>query len=137
MAVTPTDAALYNARRRHRLFRMVSAFRDTGLVASPHDFGSVAADASSSSGLTLPQTAEFAVALDAAWTAGEISLEDNAGQAVAGRGGAAGEIVRIAGRFPRGRILQVARALGAPAGAFSLYLVGQDRPVLVGSATFT
>lgn len=136
MAVSALDAALYNARRRHRRFRVLSAFRDAGLVDTPHSFGNVADAGASSSGLTIPQTAQFAVALDAAWTAGQISLEDNAGQAVFGPGGAADQIVKISGTFARGRILQIARD-GAPAGALSLYLVDQDRRILVGSATFT
>lgn len=124
--------------RRDRLARELDkAF--AVLIATPHDFGTIAADATSVADMTMPAGARLALALDAATDPQDITINVTGG----GHPGFTTPAL-LADEVHRGdwaeenRVVSVTREAGCPAGAFTLYQVdAQGIHRTIGTATFS
>ena len=128
------------ARERRRTKQNQKDFDIAGLVATPFDFGNVAAGGSSANVLTLPAAAELALEINAATAAGDLGVLDvtDSIDYVSAEAGVTGGRVNIRHLFREPHQVRITRAIGAPAGAVVVYFRGpKSQLIQVGAATFT
>lgn len=128
------------ARERRRTKQNQKDFDIAGHVATPFDFGAVAAGGSSANILTLPAAAELALEINAATTAGDLGVLDvtDSVDYVSAEAGVSGGRVNIRHLFREPHQIRITRAIGAPAGAVVVYFRGpKSQLIQVGAATFT
>ena len=128
------------ARERRRAKQNQKDFDVAGHVATPFDFGAVAAGGSSANVLTLPADAELALEINAAIAAGGMGVLDVTDSIpyVSAEAGISGGRVNIRHLFREPHQVRITRAIGAPAGAVVVYFRGpKSQLIQVGAATFT
>ncbi len=128
------------ARERRRTKQNQKDFDIAGHVATPFDFGAVAAGGSSANVLTLPADIEIALELDDDTVAGDMGVLDVTAAVtfVSAEAGKLGGRVNIRHLFREPHQVRITRAIGAPAGAVIVYFRGpKSQLIQVGSATFT
>lgn len=134
-----TFSAQIRARlRRDRLKRELDkAF--AALIADPHDFGTIAADATSAMNLTMPAGARLALALDVAIDAEDIAINVTGGGHPSFTHPALdGDEIHRGDWAEENRVVSVTREAGCPAGDFTLYQVdAQSIYRIIGTATFS
>lgn len=131
------------ARERRRIKQDQKDFDIAGLVGpggTPFDFGAVAAGGSSANVLTLPASAELALAINAATTAGDLGILDvtTGIDYVSAEDGISAGRINIRHLFREAHQIRITRAVGAPAGVVNVAFRGpKSQAVLIGTATFT
>ena len=108
------------------------------LVATPHDFGTLAADSTSVTNLAMPAGARLAIAVDVVLDAEDVTIT------IAGASLGFTHPALLADQIYRGvwaektMVVSVTREIGCPAGAFTLYQVdAQGLHRAIGTATFS
>ncbi len=109
-----------------------------GLVASPHDFGTLAADNTSITNLSMPAGSRLAIAVDTALDPSDVTITiAGAALGFTNPSLAADQIHRGVWAEER-MVVSVTREVGCPAGEFTLYQVdAQGLHRAIGTATFS
>ena len=135
----PRDLPVHvRARLRHdRKERELDKAFDT-LVTTPHDFGTLSADSTSITNLSMPAGSRLAIAVDTALDPSDVTIN------IAGASLGFTNPALAADQIHRGvwaeenMVVSVTRELGCPAGAFTLYQVdAQGLHRTIGTATFS
>lgn len=125
----------YYRRRKRRAVADEKAF--AALDATPHDFGNVAENATSSTNLTLPANVRLAAAVNAILSQSDVIVNIGPNKSPECPAAAADEIFQL-GFGEKNGVVSVFRATGAPSGTFTLYRVDTfGRATAIGTATFT
>jgi hypothetical protein len=107
------------------------------LVATPHDFGNLAADATTVTNLSMPTNARLALSHSVAVSLGDITVNIG-GRKNFGHPDLDADIVQRGQVAEEGMVISITRGAAAIAGTFTLYFVDPyGVAVAIGTATFT
>jgi len=128
---TPYLVAIARRKRAEEWSRLAA------LIATPHDFGNIAAGASSAGSLTVPASVKLEAAVDAGLSVSDVTINSGSRTHDNPATGGADEIWN-AGVTWRNELMTVDRAIGAPAGTLTIYAVnGFGERTEIATATFT